>query len=117
MNPTNSITTRIKGMSPGNPMKPVSIGKFKYHLRFHEMNDAYLNYKLFAPKDGKSIITTTTRSNMFLVYDPSKDENINTAWKSWKYYEYAECESGYYGNKYFIFGNGKYMHNLPETIN
>ena len=116
MNPVNSVTTRIKGMSPGNPTKPVSIGIFKYHLQFHEMVDAIKNYKLFAPKDGKTIITTTTRPNMFLVYDPSKDDAINTSWKSWKYYEYAECQSGYYGNNYYVFGSGKWMNVLPETI-
>lgn len=111
-NPTNSVSSRLHGLSPANPQPPKYIGSFKYHLTFDSMNDAWDLVPIILKNDGNAIITTNSRPNMMLRYTPNLPYSLE--WVEWKYYEYAEVECGYYGTNYYLFGSGKVFRTLPD---
>ena len=113
MNPNNSYQSRLQGMALGNPQDPVSIGSYRFHLIFDSMKSAIDNIDILAPEISPTIVTTLDRPNMYLVYDPAIR---NKCWVQWEYWQYVKCEIGYYGNNYFLFGNGKHFEVLPSKI-
>lgn len=115
-NPINSVTSRIQGMQIGNLVKPKSIGLYRYHMMFDNMDSAWKLIGMFAPTDHPTLVTTKTRPNMYLLYDPTSSLEEHRKWIEWSYNEYATIENGYYGNNYFIFGSGKVFNVLPQII-
>lgn len=103
-------------MQPGNPVKPSQVGSYRYHMMFDSMDSAWKLINLFAPSDNPVVVTTHTRPNMYLIYDPTSPLDDSRKWVDWKYNEYIHVENGYYGTNYFIFGNGKVFHEIPNLI-
>ena len=115
-NPNEPVSSKIQGMQPGNPTIPKQIGVYRYHIMFDDMDTAWKLIETFAPKDNLTIVTTTTRPNMYLVYDPTKGWEEMRSWSSWSYNEYVVVQSGYFGEQYYLFGSGKVFHYLPTII-
>ena len=116
MNPKEPVSAKIQGMQPGNLRVPKQIGTFKYHLMFADMDSAFTLTETFAPKDNLTIVTTTTRPNMYLQYDPISDLEEPRSWVDWAYYEYVFVQCGHYGEGYYLFGSGKVFKYLPAVV-
>ena len=110
----NTVSSRVHGDELGNPHAPELVDTYKYHLHFKNQDDAYRLIGVLAQKDEATFVTTTTRPDTFLVYDPISPEAHRRKFREMKYYEYVKILYGPYESDYFIFGNGKYYYSLPK---
>ena len=115
-NPKNSYSSRIQGMDVGDKKPPVNIGSYNYHLMFDDMEIGEKLINLFAPIDSPTIVTVDIRPNMYLEYDPNKPAGTQYKYVSWQYWHYVTIVNGFYGNNYYLFGNGKVFTTLPPLV-